>query len=107
MILERVLDKLVDRISQAVLAELRPALNGGARTPSADRLLTVGDLEARLGVKRKWIYAHAPNWSFTRRLDDRTLRFSERGLEAWLKDRACGTTSMMGSSAIQKSKGAA
>ena len=87
MILDRVLDKFVDRVSHAVLAELRPLLNGGGRPAPPDRLLTVEQLVERLGVKRRWVYSHASGWSFTRRLDDRTLRFSERGLERWLENR--------------------
>jgi excisionase family DNA binding protein len=51
---------------------------------SGDRLLTVQELAERLNVDDRWIYRKADDLPFTRRLGDRTLRFSEQGLERWL-----------------------
>jgi predicted DNA-binding transcriptional regulator AlpA len=52
-----------------------------------DRLLTVHELAAALSVDERWIYRRADGLPFTRRLSDRTLRFSQRGLERWLAAR--------------------
>jgi excisionase family DNA binding protein len=73
---------------------LLEALSNGAE-PSAlvvseaarsDELLTAREVAARLGVKPRFVYAHAGSWSFTRHLG-RSLRFSSRGLEDWLSRR--------------------
>jgi len=52
---------------------------------AADRLLTVPELAEALSVDERWVYRHANTFPFTRRLSDRTLRFSQRGLERWLE----------------------
>src|SRR5437879_10181756 len=61
--------------------------NGAALTPEpeqSDRLLTVREAAKRLGVSKRYVYGHADEYPFTRRLGPKTLRFSERGLERWL-----------------------
>jgi excisionase family DNA binding protein len=61
--------------------------NGAAPTPEpeqSDRLLTVSEAAKRLGVSRRYVYGHADEYPFARRLGPKTLRFSERGLEKWL-----------------------
>lgn len=52
-----------------------------------DRLLTAEEAGARLGVGRRWMYRHASELPFVRRLTSGTLRFSERGLERWQEAR--------------------
>ncbi len=77
-------------VSQAVVAELRPLLKNGneARTVAkSDRLLTATEVAERLNVGRRFVYDHAVKWPFTKRLDEGTLRFSERGLDRWLEHR--------------------
>lgn len=58
-----------------------------AGPPPPDRLLDAAEVAARLGMKRKHVYNRAAAWPFTRRLGQRTLRFSERGLEQWIAKR--------------------
>ena len=53
-----------------------------------DRLLDAKEAAERIGVKPKWMYDHFDQLPFGKRLADRTLRFSERGLEQWLERRA-------------------
>jgi predicted DNA-binding transcriptional regulator AlpA len=68
----------------------------GTTTPTAepdvqcveDRLLDVREVAERLSVKPKWIYDHADGLPFVKRLSDRTLRCSERGLNRWLERKA-------------------
>jgi hypothetical protein len=50
-----------------------------------DRLLTADETAERLRVKPKWLYDHFDQLPFGKRLADRTLRFSERGLNRWLE----------------------
>jgi len=59
-----------------------PATDGGV-----DRLLLVEVAATRLGVTPAWLYRHAKELPFTRKVGGRTLRFSERGLERWVKTR--------------------
>ncbi|MGH2406356.1 MAG: helix-turn-helix transcriptional regulator [bacterium] len=69
---------------------LLQALNGKGAAPPArepeqpDRLLTVLEAAKRLGVSKRYVYGHADEYPFSRRLGPKTLRFSERGLERWL-----------------------
>jgi predicted DNA-binding transcriptional regulator AlpA len=58
-----------------------PVAEGG------DELLTVKQAAHALNVDERWMYRHAPSLPFTRRLGNRTLRFSERGLRRWMESR--------------------
>jgi hypothetical protein len=50
------------------------------QTLPQDRLLTPADVAERMGVSVRWVYRHANQWPFTRRLSRKVLRFSEAGL---------------------------
>lgn len=58
-----------------------PPANGGP-----DRLLTVKEAAARLGVGPRWLYRHT-ELPFRRQLSTGAVRFSERGLERWKESR--------------------
>ena len=45
-----------------------------------DRLLTPEEAAAILGQSVRWLYRHAANLPFTRRISRKNLRFSEAGL---------------------------
>ena len=72
----------------ALLARL-----GQAQAPPAqvdaraenDRLLGVEEAASALGVTKRWLYRHAGNLPFTRRLSRKALRFSEVGLKRWIR----------------------
>jgi predicted DNA-binding transcriptional regulator AlpA len=49
-----------------------------------DRLVTPEQAAEILGQNVQWVYRHASQWSFTRRLSRKSLRFSEAGLRRWL-----------------------
>ena len=51
-----------------------------------DRMLTVDEVAARMGLSRDYVYHRAKHWPFRRKLSARALRFSELGLEAWLTE---------------------
>lgn len=55
--------------------------------PETDRLLTVEEMAELLGVTTRYVYDHADDWPFKRKLSPRKLRFSERGLYRWLERR--------------------
>jgi excisionase family DNA binding protein len=59
--------------------------DAGAETgPPPDRLLTVEELAKMLGVERRWIYRHADDFPFTKRLSRRAMRFRESGVRRWM-----------------------
>jgi len=60
-----------------------------AKGPSnPDRLLSAREAAERLGVKPKWMYAHAESLPFTKRLGERVIRFSEKGLLRWIEKKS-------------------
>ena len=69
---------------RAIAAELASLNgNGAAPTPHPDRLLTAGEVAPRLGCSRRYIYAHAKDFPFVRKIGN-LVRFSEAGLVAWI-----------------------
>jgi predicted DNA-binding transcriptional regulator AlpA len=52
-----------------------------------DRLLTVAEVAARLAVGKYWLYSRSDELPFTVRIGDRQLRFSEQGIERYLRRR--------------------
>ena len=52
-----------------------------------DHLLTVDEVAESLAVERTWVYRHADDLPFTRKLSAGTLRFSSSGLRRWLASR--------------------
>ena len=69
---------------QAGAQQSQPTARGGAEP---DQLLDAKTAAARLGVDPRWMYRHADELPFTRRLTSGTLRFSARGLERWKESR--------------------
>ena len=72
-----------ERITAAVrevAAVLRP------KRQETDRLIDATEVARRLGLSKKAVYNRAASWPFTRRLGKATMRFSERGLETYLKN---------------------
>ena len=59
-------------------------------TSAADELLTIEEAAKRLGVKVSWLYRHARDLAFSRKIGRRTLRFDARGLERWAANRPRG-----------------
>jgi len=48
-----------------------------------DKLLTPPEAAAILGQTVRWVYRHAPQWAFTRRLSRKCLRFQENALRRY------------------------
>lgn len=56
------------------------------RAPFA-ALLTPQDVAALLSVGVRWVYRHAHQWPFTRKLGRKCLRFEPVGLRKWIDSR--------------------
>jgi hypothetical protein len=76
---------------KALLAQLEGLLVARAPAPSAPQailtegdLLTVAEAAALLRVSPRWLYRHAKNLPFTRKLSRKVLRFSHSGIVRWL-----------------------
>ncbi len=80
--LARALTAVVARSATTAAEPARPAPDG-----HRDELLSIDDAAARLSVKVSWLYRHARDLPFTRKIGHRTLRFDARGLERWAANR--------------------
>ena len=69
---------------EAILEALGPEQTPRPPDVAPDRLLTVKETAKLLGVSTKYIYEHANDFPFTRRLGKKTLRFSAQGVDRWL-----------------------
>ena len=75
-----------------VAAEIRNYLGADqAHRTEPDRLLTANETASILDVKTRWLYRHAANLPFTRRISRKNLRFSEAGLRRWLAAKKPGS----------------
>ena len=73
---------------RAIAAEAASLVtNGKATEASPDWLLGAKDVAARLDCSVRYVYANANKFPFTRRVGS-LVRFSEHGLEEWLRRRA-------------------
>ena len=97
---ERAVDVPLDRIPAllAQLASVQVALlarlvadgNGPKTTPGPaedDRLLNAEEAASILGTAPRWLYRHARQLPFTRRLSRKVLRFSQGGLKRYMATR--------------------
>ena len=83
---EQAMDMLV------LLASIQPVLSAVAYSGNVenmftgDRLLKVGEVAFRLNCDSDWVYRNKDKLPFTRRLSSNQLRFSEKGLEKYIKN---------------------
>lgn len=66
---------------------VRPESPNESDSESSDRLLDADGVAEVLNVTERYVYDHADEWPFTRRISRRKLRFSKRGLYRWLETR--------------------
>ncbi|MBC8555584.1 MAG: hypothetical protein H8D23_38720 [Candidatus Brocadiales bacterium] len=75
-----------------LLASIQPVLSTVAcsgkveHEPVGDRLLKVGEVAYRLNCSDDWVYRNTDKLPFTRRLSPDQLRFSQKGLEKYIKN---------------------
>jgi Helix-turn-helix domain len=70
----------VAELRQLIAEEVRAAL---PPVVGKDRLLTPQEAADILGQNVRWVYRHAKQWTFTRRLSRRCLRFPENALRRY------------------------
>jgi hypothetical protein len=74
---------------EAILGQLvepnLPVLQMTKPAPQQDRLLDAKDVASILKCKPRFVYSSAHSWPFTKRIG-RNVRFSEMGLQKWLRD---------------------
>ncbi len=51
-----------------------------------DRLLTVEEVAKTLSCDTDWVYRKAKSWPFSKKLSSKQLRFSQKGLEKYMKN---------------------
>ncbi len=56
-------------------------------SPGGDRLLTAADASHKLGATEDWLYRHANTLPFVVRVGKKHLRFSEAGMERYIRQR--------------------
>ena len=78
---------LYGRLTATSIPATPAAPQGSCHCGGTDALLTATEVADRLGVAKRWVYAHASELPFARRLGEGTLRFDPRGLDRWLKTR--------------------
>lgn len=98
------LDKALDKVSREEASDfiggleglqaklwaklLPPSENPHSRDQEPeDRYLTAEEAAQILNVNKKWLYNRASKLPFTKRLSERKLRFSEKGLRQWVRSR--------------------
>jgi excisionase family DNA binding protein len=59
----------------------------GPETADGDRLLTIDEASSKLQASKDWLYRHGKKLPFAVRVG-RHLRFSERGIENYIRQRA-------------------
>jgi excisionase family DNA binding protein len=96
----RLVEAMPPEVARALLLQLAPltealrlralsppaSVNGQPEAPAEDRLLTVEEAAQKLGLSRDWCYRQAKRLPFAVRIG-RQLRFSERGIERYIRQR--------------------
>jgi excisionase family DNA binding protein len=78
----------IERLKALIWLRLMRIPASSIREPSPpDWLLEVSEAAKCLGVSKDYLYRHAKQWPFAVRVGPGQLRFSERGLERWIKSR--------------------
>ena len=75
---------VLEQLGEEATAEPAPPSRNGA---PPDELLTAAATAPRVGMSRRWVYLHADELPFTRRLPGGALRFSSKGIDRWLATR--------------------
>ena len=77
----------------ARLMAVQPALmvqamsrEGEEHLKAGDRLLKADEVAERLNCETDWVYRNTDKLPFTRRLSSKQLRFSEKGLDKYIKN---------------------
>ena len=75
---------LSDLIRQALRSEIHEIVK---YIREEDRLLSIDEVAERLSVSKDWIYRNGKQLGFTKKLGPKMVRYSEAGLQKWLKSK--------------------
>ena len=91
---EEILDDIQDRDIPAVLMALaarlikRPSEETSTASTATDKLLTISEASQKLGISKDYLYRNAIKLPFVVKLGRRNLRFSEQGMDRWIRNRS-------------------
>ena len=74
----------VKDVIRTLIQEVRELDETPTRT-AKDRHISVAEAADRIGMSKRWIYAHAGTLPFVRKNGGRSVRCSERDLERYMK----------------------
>ena len=83
----RVLYVRANELAGFLLASLLTSKESPGTPKAAERLLAVEEAARRLAVTVDWLYRHARALPFTVKNGGRQVRFSERGIERYIRER--------------------
>ena len=75
-------NSFLELIRKAVRTEIQEIIK-----KEEDRLLTNRQVSQRLAISKDWIYRNGKKLAFTKKIGPKMVRFSEAGLQKWLKDK--------------------
>jgi len=78
---------LVSRLSAELTARLLTASPSPAGPPAPEWALTAAEAARKLGKSRRWLFEHAAELPFIRRVSRKTLVADEAGLKRWIASR--------------------
>src|SRR5688572_27164896 len=81
------LDPLLDRLADKITERLLHSANGIEHPTEKVVWLTPEQASAIIGVNKRWLYRHAKQLPFAKKLSRKALRFNEIGLRRWLATR--------------------
>ena len=73
---------------QPILIGRLAFLGSDKKEIKSDTLLNLEEASERLCMSTDWLYRHAKELPFTKRIGPRQLRFSEAGIEKYIKNRS-------------------
>jgi len=78
-------DVLYRELKELVREVFREEISGqNEKSTESEKLLTAAEAATLMNVKPRWLYRYAVELTFTRRINRKTLRFSEAGIRRWL-----------------------
>jgi excisionase family DNA binding protein len=82
--LQALLEPLLDLLADKIVERLN-----GSKPPAevAEKWLTPAEAAKLMGVNQDWLYRHAKQLPFAKKLSRKALRFNENGLKRWLASR--------------------
>ncbi|MDP2606098.1 MAG: hypothetical protein Q8S00_26445 [Deltaproteobacteria bacterium] len=78
---------LVQLNADDLRAIIREAVKSASRGMVEDRLIDADEAAKVLCVSADWLYRHAKQFPFTRKLDRKVLRFSFQGIQRYIESR--------------------